>query len=67
MEKLRTLVPYGYTLFNGYAMMDSEVEAYNATQKRINQFIRAGLIVPEYEIHDSWMRIAIHTEKRHRS
>ena len=62
MDKLRTLVPYGYTLFNGYAMTDGQVDAYNATQDRINQFIRDNMPVPEYELHDSYMRIAVHTE-----
>jgi hypothetical protein len=43
-------------------MLDIHVDQYNATQKRINQFIRAGLPIPEYELHDSWARIAVHTE-----
>jgi hypothetical protein len=55
--KLRETVPYGYRVF-GHVMTAQAVDAYNATQLRINKFIEAGLPIPEYELHDSWARIA---------
>lgn len=56
-EKLREMMPYGYVLYTGVVMHDTGVDGYNATQKRINQFIKAGLPVPVYELHDSWARL----------
>ena len=55
--KLRKLVPYGYVVASGRVMLDIHVDAYNATQERINAFIEGGRTIPEYELHDSFSRI----------
>jgi len=40
----RPLLEYGYKLYTGYIMRDSQVDQYNLIQKRINSFLDAGLI-----------------------
>jgi hypothetical protein len=53
MQNLRPLIPYGYKLLNKITLSDKQVDAYNSVQKRINNYIEAGLDVPDHLLNGS--------------
>ena len=40
-------IPYGYKVYTGRVLSDSQVDAYNMQTEKCNIFIRAGMDVPE--------------------
>ena len=52
-ERLRKILPYGYRAYTGRILCDYHVDSLNAISSNINQFIGAGLPVPEYLINGS--------------
>ena len=59
MEKLRELLPIGYTAFNGYVFTKWDCTVYNRLQEDINSYIKYNRHVPAWLLNESHRTFSI--------